>query len=49
MKKVDMHTHTNLSNGSESSIYVLQQAQKKAEQYKKDDMTVIAGRFWEIY
>ena len=28
MKKVDMHTHTNLSNGSESSIYVLQQAQK---------------------
>ena len=26
--KVDMHTHTNLSNGSEISTHVLQDAQK---------------------
>ena len=37
------------SNPQDVADYILQQAQKKAEQYKKDDMTVIAGRFWEIY
>lgn len=37
------------SNPQDVADYILQQAQKKAEQYKRDDMTVIAGRFWEIY
>ena len=36
------------SNPQDVADYILQEAQKKAEQGKKDDMTVIAGRFWEI-
>lgn len=36
------------SNPQDVADYILQQAQKKAEQGRKDDMTVIAGRFWEI-
>ena len=36
------------SNPQDVADYILQEAQKKAEQGRKDDMTVIAGRFWEI-
>lgn len=37
------------NNPQDVADYILQQAQKKAKEYKRDDMTVIAGRFWEIY
>ena len=36
------------SNPQDVADYILQEAKKKAENGKKDDMTVIAGRFWEI-
>ncbi len=36
------------SNPQDVADYILQEAQKRAEQSRKDDMTVIAGRFWEI-
>ena len=36
------------SNPQDVADYILQEAQKMAEQSRKDDMTVIAGRFWEI-
>ena len=36
------------SNPQDVADYILQEAQKKAKQGRKDDMTVIAGRFWEI-
>ena len=36
------------SNPQDVAAYILQEAQKKAKQGRKDDMTVIAGRFWEI-
>ncbi len=37
------------SNPQDVADYILQEAQKKVKENKKDDMTVIAGRFWEIY
>jgi len=49
-----MHSNTvldkiEINEPQDVADYILQEAQKKVKENKKDDMTVIAGRFWEIY